>query len=128
MPLFFAISFGGYKSFSYLCPVITKAKDMKRRIIFATLLSIVLLAGCDKDELRLTPMSQMYEESVGLYTASRDSILNFSDKFTGYVETHPESREGFYFDPTRKNLHQAAKENGVTLSAHTIAVIWNDSK
>ncbi|MBR6128656.1 MAG: redoxin domain-containing protein, partial [Bacteroidaceae bacterium] len=66
-------------------------------------------ASCESEVMEeLTPMCQMYNESVNLPQATLDSITNFTHKFGGYVGSHPESRQDKYFDPTLQNLRDAA--------------------
>ena len=67
-----------------------------------------------------TPMYQMYNESVNLPQATLDSITNFTYKFSGYVGSHPDSRQDQYFAPTLQNLRNAAALHGYTIKETTV--------
>ena len=67
-----------------------------------------------------TPMYQMYTESVNLPQATLDSITNFTYKFSGYVGSHPDSRQDQYFAPTLQNLRNAAALYGYTIRETTV--------
>ena len=78
-------------------------------------------ASCEKEVMEeLTPMHQMYNESVTLPQATLDSITHFTYKFGGYVGTHPESRQDQYFTPTLQNLRDAAALHGCTIKETTV--------
>jgi hypothetical protein len=87
-------------------------------------LTVVLplaFASCDNEVMEeLTPMCQMYNESVNLPQATLDSITNFTHKFGFYVGSHPESRQDQYFDPTLQNLRNAAALHGYTIKETTV--------
>ena len=93
-----------------------------RKIFYIIFLCIALpsfLAGCNKDEAEpepvtpaLTPMHQMYNESVTLTEATLDSISSFCDKFYGYVNRNPESKQDQYFNPIIENVQAAAALHG----------------
>ena len=90
-----------------------------------TLPLILLLAlffvSCEKEQMaESTPMYQMYTESVNLPQATLDSITNFTYKFSGYVGSHPDSRQDQYFAPTLQNLRNAAALYGYTIRETTV--------
>ena len=91
--------------------------------VFALLIAVLPLAfaSCESEVMEeLTPMCQMYNESVNLPQATLDSITNFTHKFGGYVGSHPESRQDQYFDPTLQNLRNAAALHGYTIKETTV--------
>ena len=89
-------------------------------------LPLILLAAlpsvsCEKEQMaESTPMYQMYTESVNLPQATLDSITNFTYKFSGYVGSHPDSRQDQYFEPTFQNLRNAAALYGYTIRESTV--------
>ena len=84
-------------------------------------LLVLLLVSCEKEQMAdSTPMYQMYNESVNLPQATLDSITNFTYKFSGYVGSHPDSRQDQYFAPTLQNLCNAAALYGYTIRETTI--------
>ena len=86
-----------------------------RKIFYFIFLCIALpsfLAGCNKDEAEsepvipaLTPMHKMYNESVTLTEATLDSITSFCDKFCGYVNRNPDSKQidRIFAEPVQKS-------------------------
>ena len=85
------------------------------------LLLALLLVSCEKEQMvESTPMYQMYTESVNLPQATLDSITNFTYKFSGYVGSHPDSRQDQYFAPTLQNLRNAAALYGYTIRETTV--------
>ena len=79
------------------------------------------LCSCDKQATdALTPMHQMYNESINLPQATLDSITTFTHKFGGYVGSHPESRQDQFFDPTLQNLRDAAALYGYSVKDATL--------
>ena len=85
------------------------------------LLVALLFVSCEKEQMaESTPMYQMYTESVNLPQATLDSITNFTHKFSGYVGSHPNSRQNQYFAPTLQNLRNAAALYGYTIRETTV--------
>ena len=85
------------------------------------LLAALLTVSCEKEQIAdFTPMYQMYTESVNLPQATLDSITNFTHKFSGYVGSHPDSRQDQYFAPTFQNLRNAAALYGYTIRETTV--------
>ena len=85
------------------------------------LLAALLTVSCEKEQMtESTPMYQMYTESVNLPQATLDSITNFTHKFSGYVGSHPDSRQDQYFAPTLQNLRNAAALYGYTIRETTV--------
>ena len=81
----------------------------------------LLFVSCEKEQMAdSTPMYQMYTESVNLPQATLDSITNFTHKFSGYVGSHPDSRQDQYFAPTFQNLRNAAALYGYTIRETTV--------
>ena len=81
----------------------------------------LLPVSCEKEQMAdSTPMYQMYTESVNLPQATLDSITNFTHKFSGYVGSHPDSRQDQYFAPTFQNLRNAAALYGYTIRETTV--------
>lgn len=94
-----------------------------RVFLFLTLAMPFLIASCsqgDTDVAPLTPMHQMYDESVNLTQVQMDSITNFCVKFSGYVNRHPQSMQDEYFDPTIQNVRTAAALYGYDIKVTTI--------
>ncbi len=87
-----------------------------------------VFASCDKDDI--TPMRQMYNESVNLHVATLDSITHFCDKFSTYVTIHPDSRRDAYYPPTLDNLKAAASLHGCIIQDSGIKLnlnpAWDD--
>ena len=87
------------------------------------LLAALLSVSCEKELMvESTPMYQMYNESVNLPQATLDSITNFTHKFSGYVGSHPDSRQDQYFAPTFQNLRNAAALYGYTIRETTVTI------
>ena len=85
------------------------------------LLMVLLFVSCEKEQMaESTPMYQMYTESVNLPQATLDSITNFTYKFSGYVGSHPDSRQDQYFAPTLQNLRNAAALYGYSIRETTV--------
>ena len=81
----------------------------------------LLFVSCEKEQMaESTPMYQMYTESVNLPQATLDSITNFTYKFSGYVGSHPDSRQDQYFAPTLQNLRNAAALYGYSIRETTV--------
>ena len=77
--------------------------------------------SCEKEAMEeLSPMHQLYNESVNLPQATLDSITHFTHKFGDYVGSHPESRQDQYFTPTLQNLRDAAALHGCTITDSSV--------
>lgn len=87
------------------------------RVFLLLLLALpFFIASCSQDDAEsLTPMHQMYNESVTLTQVQMDSISNFCTKFCGYVNKHPQSKHDEYFTPTIENIRTAAALHGYNI-------------
>ena len=81
-------------------------------------LMLLVGVGCSKGEI--SPMHQMYNESIGLPSTSIDSVRRFTAKFSNYLRVNPGGWNDEYCDPTIDNMKYAASVFGYQLEVTTV--------
>ena len=78
------------------------------------LVLLCLVSSCSKDE-ELPPVSieDMYAESQTLQYQTPDSIENFTAKFYGYVEVHPDACNHPYYGAIDNKIYDCTLGGGV---------------
>lgn len=79
--------------------------------------------GCSKDDI--SPMHQMYNESVGLPSTSIDSVKTFTTKFGNYLKANPDGWNDEYCNPTIENMKYACSVFGYELNITNVAFQFN---
>lgn len=93
---------------------------------FCVLLFVLMLfvgVGCSKDDI--SPMHQMYNESMGLPSTSIDSVKTFTTKFSNYLKSNPAGWNDEYCNPTIENMKYACSVFGYELNITSVAFHFN---
>lgn len=79
--------------------------------------------GCSNDDI--SPMHQMYNESIGLPSTSIDSVKTFTTKFSSYLKANPDGWNDEYCNPTIENMKYACSVFGYKLEITNVAFHFN---
>jgi hypothetical protein len=112
----------------YLCfhvSLLHRAYALCGRALCMLLFGLMLFVGvgCSKDDI--SPMHQMYNESIGLPSTSIDSVKTFTTKFSNYLKANPAGWNDEYCNPTIENMKYACSVFGYKLEITSVAFLLN---